>query len=128
VARRLVADLVDTADGVAIPSGARFALGVIPAVDLVVAYGVPDGDAELLVAALTLRAGGTIETADIDKALDRLPAGQRPTYVQVVPSIPVTTWHRPQWRQLQSKGVPQPTRNRQVWKSGPDRAHYEPIK
>jgi putative long chain acyl-CoA synthase len=123
-----VADLVDTADGVAIPSGARFALGVIPAVDLVVAYGVPDGDAELLVAALTLRAGGTIETADIDKALDRLPAGQRPTYVQVVPSIPVTTWHRPQWRQLQSKGVPQPTRNRRVWKSGPDRAHYEPIK
>ncbi len=29
------------------------------------------------------------------------PRAQRPRYVQVVPSIPLTTWHRPIWRDLQ---------------------------
>jgi putative long chain acyl-CoA synthase len=60
--------------------------------------------------------------------MDKLPAGQRPRYVQVVPSIPVTTWHRPQWRTLQTKGVPTPARNRKVWKLGADHAHYEELK
>jgi putative long chain acyl-CoA synthase len=122
-----VAEIVDTADGPAIPSGARFMLGTIPSVDLVVAYGVPDGDADVLVAAVTLREGTGIDTADINHAMDKLPAMQRPRYVQVVASIPVTTWHRPLWRPLQAKGVPTPARNRRVWKLGSDRTHYEPV-
>ncbi len=36
-----VSALVTTADGVVIPAGARTALGTIPAVDLVVVFGVP---------------------------------------------------------------------------------------
>jgi putative long chain acyl-CoA synthase len=120
-------EVVYTEHGAAIPSGARFALGTVPSVDLVVAYGVPEGDTHVLVAAATLRPDTELSTGDIDKAMDKLPAVQRPRYVQVVPSIPVTTWHRPQWRMLQAKGVPTPTRTRKVWKLGDDRAHYEPL-
>jgi putative long chain acyl-CoA synthase len=121
-------EVVQTADGPAIPSGARFALGTLPCVDLVVAYGIRDGAVDLLVGAVTLRPGTELETGALDKAMDKLPANQRPRYVQVVPSIPVTTWHRPQWRALQTKGVPAPTRSRKVWKLGADNAHYEELK
>ena len=122
-----VNELVDTAQGVAIPSGARFTLGSIPAVDLVVAYGVPDpdGGGELLVAALTLRPETELTATEIDAALDRLPATQRPHYVQVVDTIPLTTWHRPVWRSLQSQGVPAPGRGGQVWRLGAELTHYE---
>ena len=121
------AEVVYTPDAPAIPAGARFALGTLPYADLVVAYGVPDGDAEAFVAAVTLRPGAELETADLDKALDKLPAAQRPRYVQVVPAIPVTTWHRPQWRELQAKGIPTPTRTRKVWRQSADPAHYEQV-
>jgi putative long chain acyl-CoA synthase len=96
-------------------------------VDLVVAYGVPDGDNEVLVGAVTLRPGTELSTGDIDSATDKLPAMQRPAYVQVVPSIPLTTWHRPQWRVLQAKGLPSPNRTRKVWKLDAARAHYEQL-
>ncbi len=122
-----IAEIVDTAEGQAIPSGSRYALGSIPAVDLAVAYGVRDGDHDVLVAACTLRADTDIETDAIDKALSKLPSVQRPDYVQVVQSLPLTTWHRPQWRSLQSKGLPAPARGRRVWKLGSARAHYEPL-
>ena len=122
-----LAEVVRTPDGPVIPSGTRFAISTIPSVDLVVAYGVTDGDEDVLVAALTLRAGTDIDTSDIDKALERLPTLQRPRYVQVVPSIPVTTWHRPQWRPLQAKGVPTPNRTRRVWRLDQNRAHYEQL-
>jgi hypothetical protein len=39
----------------------------------------------------------------------------------------VTTWHRPQWRPLQAKGVPTPNRQRKVWKRSADGAHYEQL-
>jgi putative long chain acyl-CoA synthase len=121
------AEVVLTPDGAALPAGARFALGTIPCVDLVVVYGVRDGDSDVLVAAVTLRPGTELGTADIEKAMDKLPANQRPSYVQVVSSIPVTTWHRPSWRPLQAKGVPKPARGRRVWKRAADRAHYEQL-
>ncbi|MDT4916562.1 MAG: putative long chain acyl-CoA synthase [Pseudonocardiales bacterium] len=121
------AEIVQTADGPALPAGPRFALGTIPCVDLAVAYGVRDKDADVLVAAVALRSGGELSTADIEKALDKLPPPQRPSYVQIVPSIPVTTWHRPQWRPLQAKGVPTPNRTRRVWRRAEDRSHYEEL-
>jgi putative long chain acyl-CoA synthase len=122
-----VSELVPTADGPAIPSGARFALGTLPCVDLVVAYGVHEGVGDVLVATVTLRPGTDISTGDLDTALGKLPAVQRPRYVQVVTSLPVTTWHRPQWRSLQAKGVPVPTRTRRVWKLQSDRMHYDAV-
>ena len=120
-------EVVQTAAGAAIPSGARFALGTLPCVDLVVAYGVREDDADVLVGAVTLRSGTELETAALDKAMDKLPAGQRPRYVHVVQSVPVTTWHRPQWRTLQAKGVPTPSRNHRVWRLGADTTHYEQL-
>ncbi|MCW2494084.1 alpha/beta fold hydrolase [Jatrophihabitans sp.] len=119
-----ISEIVDTPRGPVLPSGARFCLGSIPAADLVVAYGVPEDGSSLLVAALTLRPGATVTAADLDKALERLPRFQRPTYVQVVASLPVTTWHRPVWRELQKRGVPKPGRNRQVWQLDPSTGHY----
>jgi putative long chain acyl-CoA synthase len=123
-----VSALIPTAGGPVMPAGTRMALGTIPAVDLMVAYGVADGDAESLVAAVTLRPGAALSAADLDRAFDRLPASHRPSYVQVVRSIPVTTWHRPIWRPLQQAGIPKPARTRKVWKLGEDRAHYEQLK
>ncbi|WP_375480627.1 AMP-binding protein [uncultured Jatrophihabitans sp.] len=122
-----VGELVDTAAGVVLPSGARFALSTIPAVDLVVAYGVPAQGRGELVAAFTVRPGGEVSTAMLDKALGKLPAVQRPAYVQAVPNIPLTTWHRPQWRLLQSRGVPKPTRSRRVWQLDPAGGGYRSL-
>ncbi|WP_169736685.1 AMP-binding protein [Pseudonocardia spinosispora] len=110
-----VSALVRTAKATVAPAPVRIALGSIATVDLCVAYGVPEGDAQVLVAALTLRPGASLSSADLDRALDGLPVEQRPAYVRVVPSIPVTTWHRPLWRTLQQEGVPQPSESSPVW-------------
>ncbi|HEU5266835.1 MAG TPA: AMP-binding protein [Jatrophihabitans sp.] len=120
-----VAELVDTPLGVAVPAGARFSLGTIPAADLIVLYGVPDGDSQALVAALTVRPGTDVTGEDLYRALRRLPPVQRPRYVQVVPAIPVTTWHRPKWEVLQERGIPTPGRGRRVWRLGDDGEHYD---
>jgi putative long chain acyl-CoA synthase len=128
-----LAEVVRTAEGPALPAGARFALGTIAAVDMVVAYGVPDASAaddevRLLVAACTLRPGFAADPDEfghaVDKAVEHLPPLYRPRYVQVVPSIPLTTWHRPVWRNLQAKGVPRPARGRRVWRLDDDTGHY----
>ncbi len=52
-----LAEMIDSNSGPVFPGPIREALGDLPAVDLVVAYGVPacDGEHELPVAALTLR-------------------------------------------------------------------------
>lgn len=125
-----VADIVDGPQRPLLPAGARFCLGTIPAVDLIVAFGVRDPDtdgAQCLVGAVTLCPGAELTAADLDTAFERLPRSLRPKYVQVVPSIPVTTWHRPQWRTLQSRGVPKPTRTRRVFRLDADRAHYRQL-
>jgi putative long chain acyl-CoA synthase len=44
--------------------------------------------------------------------------------VQAVASIPLTTWHRPVWRDLQKRGVPKPTRTRKVWRLDDSTGHY----
>jgi putative long chain acyl-CoA synthase len=122
-----VSEIVDTPDGPVLPAGARYCLGTIPAVDLIVGYGVRDGVARVLVAAVTLLPDRQISSADLDAALERLPRAQRPRYVQVVASIPVTAWHRPVWRSLQRRGVPTPGRHRRVWRIDPASGHYQEL-
>ena len=91
------------------PAGTRFCLGNLPGSDLVVAYGYSEGDARGSRRRVVRIARHRPSTRrELDKALDRLPPTQRPRYVQVVPSIPLTTWDRPIWRDLQRKGVPSP--------------------
>jgi putative long chain acyl-CoA synthase len=122
-----VAEIIDTAEGPVLPAGARYMMGTLPCIDLVVGYGVREGDEQVLVIAATLCEGTELPVADLDAAMDKLPGPARPRYVQIVPSIPVTTWHRPQWRPLQAEGVPRPGPDRTVWRLGADGAHYEPV-
>lgn len=122
-----VSELVDTGNGPVLPAGARFCLGSIPAVDLLVAYGVQDGGEDVVVGAVTLRPGTELSAAELDAAMERLPRRQRPRYVQVVESIPLTTWHRPVWRDLQRRGVPTPGAAVQVWQLDPDTGRYHPV-
>lgn len=121
-----VSALVDTAHGPVAPAVARRAVEAIPAVDLSVAYGVSgsDGDQELVVA-LTLRPGAELTASELDRACDRLPAEHRPDHVQVVRSIPLTTWSRPIWRRLRKAGVPTPGSGRTVFRLEPDRSGYQ---
>jgi putative long chain acyl-CoA synthase len=111
-----VADIVDTVDGPVLPAGARFCLESVPSIDLVVTYGVQDEDAAALAAAVTLRPGGSLSTADLNSAFERLPGSQRPRWVQVLESIPLTTWSRPMWRGSAAQRVPVPGPGRPVWR------------
>lgn len=127
-----VGETIRSPGGVVLPSAARFCLGALPCVDQVVAYSVPEGgdggaSTDVLVAAVTLLPGTSIDAAELDSALDRLAVLHRPRYVQVVSSIPTTTWHRPLWRTLQVKGVPAPGRGRQVFRLRADGVHYEEL-
>jgi len=123
-----LAEVVRTGEAITLPSAGRFCLGQIPAVDLVVAYGVPDpsdSTLQVFVAAATLRPDTSVTAAELDVAFDRLPASYRPRYVQIVPSIPLTTWHRPIWSTLQARGIPKPGRGRTVFES--DGEHYHQL-
>jgi putative long chain acyl-CoA synthase len=122
-----VSAILDTEHGPVLPSGARMALGSMPAVDLMVGYGVHTKAGTVLIAAVTLCADAELSAGDLDTAMERLPHSYRPEYVQIVASIPVTTWHRPMWRPLQRAGVPRPSRNRRVFRLQPDRVHYQEL-
>jgi putative long chain acyl-CoA synthase len=112
-----VGDVIHAAEGPIYTGPIRDALGDVPAVDLVVAYGVKPNGAkpEIAVAAVTLRRGGELKPADITRAVRALPATQRPAIVQVVEEIPVTTWYRPVTGALREAGIPQPGDGAQVW-------------
>jgi len=134
-----VSSLVRTAHGLAIPAVARRAMEAIPAIDLAVAYGVPEGTGEsgtgesgteegqVLVTSVTLRPGTELTAAELDRACDGLAPVHRPQYVQVVPNIPVTAWCRPLWSTLRKAGIPKPTRTRTVFHLTEDAQHYRPL-
>lgn len=111
-----VVALIDTESGVVAPSEVSRALSTLPAIDLCVTYGVEQDGTTVLVSAVTTRKGVRTSGADLDKVLKRLPESHHPDYIQSVPSIPVTTWHRPLPADLAKAGVPKPNRSRKVWK------------
>ncbi len=106
----------------------RNALGVLPAVDLAVAYGVPGrGGAEIAVAAVTLQPGEELVASELTAALRVLPRAQRPTLVRVVDEIPVTTWYRPITSSLRDQGIPSAGQGAPVFYRGPRADHYRPF-
>jgi putative long chain acyl-CoA synthase len=111
-----VYDVIHTAEVAVYPAAIRDALGDLPAVDLVVAYGLrPSGaDDEIAVGAVTLRPGRTLDAETVTGAFAEVPQKDRPTVVQVVDEIPVTTWFRPLTGPLQAAGLPRPADGR-VW-------------
>lgn len=122
-----VTGLITTGLGVVAPSEISRELSNLPAVDLCVTFGVPVKGETVLVSALTLRKGAKITADALGLALKRLPPSHHPDYVQVVRSIPVTTWHRPVSTELQKAGIPKPTTRRRVWRLGADRDSYEQL-
>ena len=105
-----VRSLVATADGPVAPLPIAEALGDLVAVDVAVAYGVhPRGaPAELAIAALTVRAGSSVDEHAIERALSVLPRASRPAVVHVVRAIELTTWSRPRTEALRRRGLPRP--------------------
>src|SRR5205807_57096 len=118
-----------TADGPVFSAPIRDALGELPGVDLAVAYGVrPDGaEQELAIAAVTLRKGHRLNARELGRALGGVPAEQRPSIVQVVKEIPVTTWYRPITAPLREAGVPRPGETRQAWYRDAQKDAYRPL-
>jgi putative long chain acyl-CoA synthase len=124
-----LSDVILTAHGPVFSTPIRDALGELPAVDLAVAYGVAPRrrGREVAVAAITLRAGRTVDVKDISAALALLPRSQRPTVVRVVDRIPVTTWFRPMTGPLREQGIPEPGDSLQAWYLGRSGDSYRPL-
>ncbi len=124
-----LAEIVHTAAGPVFTGPIRDALGDLPAVDLVVVYGVALADSEhqLAVAAVTLRAGRDPRPKDIGGALRSVPAEQRPAIVHVVEQIPVTTWFRPLTAPLRDAGIPEPGDGGRAWYLDASGGTYRPL-
>jgi putative long chain acyl-CoA synthase len=122
-------DVIRTDHGPVFTTPIRDALGAIPAVDLVLAYGVRTDadDHEISVAAVTTRAGRELTARDIGGALGELEPEQRPALVHVVDRIPVTTWFRPLTQELRAAGVPEPGESKEAWYLDASDDTYRPL-
>ena len=124
-----VIDVIRTSTGPVFTGPIKDALGDLPAVDLVVAYGVlpPAGEHEVAVAAVTLRAGQVLKARDISRAFSSLERAQRPVLIRVVDRIPVTTWFRPLTGPLRDEGIPPAGEETQAWYLDASGEHYRPL-
>jgi putative long chain acyl-CoA synthase len=113
-----VGEFVRSREGPIYTTPIRDALSDLPSVDLSVAYAVrpPRRKYDVAVAAVTLRAGHELTAEDLIGALGGLDPAHRPEIVQVLDSIPVTTWYRPMTGPLRQAGVPKPGPGREIWK------------
>jgi putative long chain acyl-CoA synthase len=109
------AALINTRHGTVSPRAVEDALGDLDAVDLAACYPAQRNGAVQATAAVSLRAGHTLDAAAISGALEVLDGDQRPEMVHVVDAIPVTSWFRPAVAQLQA-GDPRPNGARAAWK------------
>jgi putative long chain acyl-CoA synthase len=123
-----IADVIHTDAGPVYTAPIRDALGTLPAVDLAVAYGVPaSGAGEVAIAAVTLRPAGELSAKDLTRALESLPAHERPAIVHIVDLIPVTTWYRPLTGWLREAGIPTPGDALPTWYLDGQRHTYRPL-
>jgi putative long chain acyl-CoA synthase len=123
-----VVDVIRTAAGPVFTGPIRDALGDLPCVDLAVAYGVPaNGEGQVAVASVTLRVGTELSAQELTRALEALPLAERPAIVQVVDSIPVTTWFRPLTGPLRQAGIPEPGEGATAWYLDFGAARYKPL-
>ena len=87
------------------------ALGLIPAVDLAVTYGVPNDGHQVAVTAVTLRPGATITAADLTEAVAAMPFGLGPDIVHVVAEMTLSASYRPTVSPLRAAGIPKAGRH-----------------
>jgi putative long chain acyl-CoA synthase len=104
---------VRTARGMVFCEPITDALGMIPAVDLAVTYGVPMDGHHVAVAAVTLRPGATITAADLTEAVAAMPFGLGPDVVHVVAEMTLSATYRPTVSALRAAGIPKSGRH--VW-------------
>jgi putative long chain acyl-CoA synthase len=91
------------------------ALGLIPAVDLGVTYGVSVDGHQVAVTALTTRPGATITAADLTEAVRAMPFGLGPDIVHVVPQLALSATYRPTVSALRAAGIPKAGRHAWVF-------------
>jgi putative long chain acyl-CoA synthase len=91
------------------------ALGLIPAVDLGVTYGVSVDGHQVAVTALTTRPGATITAADLTEAVRAMPFGLGPDIVHVVPQLSLSATYRPTVSALRAAGIPKAGRHAWVF-------------
>lgn len=84
------------------------AVGLLDMVRSAVAYGVPDGTAEIAVLAVTVNQRGSLSPEDLDEALSALPLEKRPALVRIVDKISTSRWYRPITAELRAEGLPKP--------------------
>ncbi|MFZ3269184.1 MAG: AMP-binding protein, partial [Mycobacterium sp.] len=87
------------------------ALGLIPAVDLAVTYGVSMDGHDVAVTAVTTRPGATITAADLTEAVAAMPFGLGPDIVHVVPELKLSATYRPTVTALRAAGIPKAGRH-----------------
>lgn len=108
--------LVDySADVVGTGAGAVATLAIedrltleVPEIDLAAVYGIrlENKSEDVLVAALTQRAGAKIDPVELRRVVERqLLAAQRPTVVRIVESLPMTAGYRTRKRVLREAGL-----------------------
>ena len=87
------------------------ALGLIPAVDLAVTYGVSMDGHQVAVSALTTRPGATVTAADLTEAVNAMPFGLGPDIVHVMPELKLSATYRPTVSALRAAGIPKAGRH-----------------
>ncbi len=100
--------MVRTPDGPVSPFVVAAALEGVDAVELAAVYGVPTPahDRDLLVGAVTARTGVQLTVENLLAGLSSLPRHQWPSVVRLIPTMPLSTHHRPQTAPLREEGVP----------------------
>jgi len=119
--------MIRTATGMAPAIPIEDALGDVEAIDLVTAYGVPAGEHEVAVAAVTLRKGQKLGPAELTRALAGFEDGRRPAVIRAVKQIPLTTWYRPLAGPLRRDGIPPPGKKERAWYWNASRGAYSPL-
>jgi putative long chain acyl-CoA synthase len=102
---------VPTERGVVFCDPITDALGLIPAVDLAVTYGVSMDGHQVAVTAVTTRPGATITAADLTEAVAAMPFGLGPDIVHVVPELKLSGTYRPTVSALRAAGIPKAGRH-----------------
>ncbi|WIM88848.1 acyl-CoA synthetase [Candidatus Mycobacterium wuenschmannii] len=113
---------VHTVRGVVYCEPITDALGLIPAVDLGVTYGVTIDGHQVAVTALTTRPGATITAADLTEAVAAMPFGLGPDIVHVVPQLSLSATYRPTVSALRAAGIPKAGRH--AWVFDADTGQY----
>jgi len=106
---------VHTARGIVYCEPITDALGLIPAVDLAVTYGVLMDGQQVAVAAVTTLPGATITAADLTEAVSAMPFGLGPDIVHVVPQLTLSATYRPTASPLRAAGIPKAGRHAWVF-------------